>query len=95
MNDPLEPNAQNNRDAQYYRIRDAAPDLLAACRIGADDGMDGDVLSRVAEHLREEANCVEDAGGSALLASWMKEDADLLLKKQAAQAKAIAKATGK
>jgi len=96
----IEPQCHPDEEAMDWaadeisHLRSTNTDLLAACRIGAGDGMDGDLLSRVAEHLREEANQVEDAE-NRLLASWLKEDADLLIKKQVAQAKAIAKATRK
>ena len=72
----------------------AGPDLLEACRCEADDCMDGDLLCYVAVHLDSIADDIEknrpNSANIALYRKW----AGKLLKKQALQAAAIAKADG-
>jgi len=86
------PADDNRRRALASRVR-AAPELLAACRCEADDCMDGDLLSFVAEWLRSHADAVDAAydnkpAHTEALRDW----ADRLEHKQALQAAALAKA---
>ncbi len=71
------------------------PELLAACQCGADDRMDGDLLSIVAEYLLSEADDIERKRPRDISIRLYRDWADRLFKKQVLQAKALGIAEGK
>ena len=74
-------------------VKAAVPDLLKTCQFGADDGMDGDLLTMVAEHLLSLAEKLsETEAGPPYYCRMLKTWADKLLTKQELQAAAIVKA---
>ena len=82
-------------DRRFRNLLFAAPDMLKALKFGSDDGMDGDLLSVVANELLIFAGYCETFGDEDKIkpsvAKW-KALADKLMTKQQLQSAAITKA---